>query len=686
MTSQAASVIPRQSVGTDACTDIHNRVLKNSDHDPDYVKVSGELALECLKSMPFESKRAVAFIEEIRKWMQFQSTIEILKKPPADYPMPATDLLGGLDDIQEHAAASKYTSHYEFEDAIHDVFASADDGHLNIELCTRSVFGFMNGPPLISISSNGTAIPEVYLQSDAKLKNASDDALVSHVVSINGADVDEYLTKITKGSGLQDWDSLYNFAFASEAISIGNKGVGGSYPGHFSSSSGWNGAYHAVHFANGTTKVYDTYVKVAEFPFKNGRDFYEKICIPAPPSSSATPSTTPSAVSSSAVSATALVAPSFYPTPFNKHKLNKMLGFFPEVGGLQDTAVLAIPTFELETEDQIVEFADIARDLLNNSTEKGKKNLIIDLSGNGGGTIITGQSLFKMIFPDKEIYSANRFRVSEATEVITEIMNKLSAEDVSGQDWDWRSKVKPDQTGFKSFDEFYGPYKTLGVNSSALISTNFTAASEEVPMSGYGEQKLDPAKAAFAPEDIILLTDGYCGSTCTIFAELMKQQGVRRIAFGGRPKNGPMQAIGGVKGSQVLKASAKTATLTALAVSLNNETFDSEFLEDYRKVIPPILSEMSYNVSEVSVNEYNQFGPKNDRLPLQFKYEAAECRRFYQYENYIYQETTWASALDAMFKGGECVPGSTNATGSLYAKKASTKQSLLAALLEYSSS
>lgn len=485
----------------------------------------------------------------------------------------------------------------------------------------------------------------------------------------------------------------YNLAFTSEAISIGVEGVDGYVAGQFSNSPEWNGAYHAVHFANGTTNVYDAYVKVAEFPYKNGRDFYEKLCIPAPPSSSATPSATPSvtppatssAVSSSAVSPTALSAPSFYPAPFNKHKLNKILGFFPETGELKDTAVLEITTFQV-LEDDVVEFSNTARDLLNNATEKGKKNLIIDLSGNGGGLVAAGQNLFKMIFPDKEIYSANRFRVSEATEVIAEIFNKQSAENVTGQDWDWRSRVKPDQTGFKSFDEFYGPYKTLGVNSSALTSVNFTAVSEQVPMNGYGEQKPNPAKAPFAPEDIILLTDGYCGSTCTVFAELMKQQGVRRIAFGGRPKNGPMQAIGGVRGSQVLEASAQTQTLAQLAVWLKNGKFDPEVLEDYRQVIPPSLSEMSYKISELAVNEYNQFGPKNDRLPLQFKYEAAECRRFYQYENYIHQKTTWASAFDAMFNGGECVPGSTNATGSLYAKKASTKQSLLAALLEYSSS
>jgi hypothetical protein len=47
-----------------------------------------------------------------------------------------------------------------------------------------------------------------------------------------------------------------------------------------------------------------------------------------------------------------------------------------------------------------------------------------------------------------------------------------------------------------------------------------------------------------------LLYDGFCASTCSIFSELMKNLGgVQSIAVGGRPQLGPMQGVGGVKGS-----------------------------------------------------------------------------------------------------------------------------------------
>lgn len=43
-----------------------------------------------------------------------------------------------------------------------------------------------------------------------------------------------------------------------------------------------------------------------------------------------------------------------------------------------------------------------------------------------------------------------------------------------------------------------------------------------------------------------------CASTCAVFAEAMLERGVHSVTFGGRPREGPMQTVGGIKGSQVL--------------------------------------------------------------------------------------------------------------------------------------
>jgi hypothetical protein len=66
-----------------------------------------------------------------------------------------------------------------------------------------------------------------------------------------------------------------------------------------------------------------------------------------------------------------------------------------------------------------------------------------------------------------------------------------------------------------------------------------------------------------------------------------------------------------------------------------------------------------------NLNLRNEYDPEDGETPLQFVYEAAECRLFYTLENYLERETVWQAAAKAMFGGGRCVEGSTKGKGSL---------------------
>jgi hypothetical protein len=43
-------------------------------------KVPHDLAHQCLMSMPFDSGRAVTFLTQVRKILEFQSTVDVLKR------------------------------------------------------------------------------------------------------------------------------------------------------------------------------------------------------------------------------------------------------------------------------------------------------------------------------------------------------------------------------------------------------------------------------------------------------------------------------------------------------------------------------------------------------------------------------------------------------------------------------
>lgn len=146
-------------------------------------KVPHALAHQCLMSMPFESSRAVTFLNQVRKYLEFHSTVDILKSretryflsfdvtnigtidPPSGYMMPATDLLGGIDSILEKVNNNGYSSQFEMDLEVSDLIRSAYDGHLAFQLCSQSIFNYEIDMPLVSISTDGLQLPEVYTLS-----------------------------------------------------------------------------------------------------------------------------------------------------------------------------------------------------------------------------------------------------------------------------------------------------------------------------------------------------------------------------------------------------------------------------------------------------------------------------------------------------------------------------------------
>ena len=94
-----------------------------ADHYPaDAPLINPATAWECLKSTPFDTVKAKAFIEEIKKYVASQSTLAYLKNPPKGYLMPAVDILGEIEKVKE----TIYNSHYDFDVAIYKVMNAGE--------------------------------------------------------------------------------------------------------------------------------------------------------------------------------------------------------------------------------------------------------------------------------------------------------------------------------------------------------------------------------------------------------------------------------------------------------------------------------------------------------------------------------------------------------------------------------
>jgi hypothetical protein len=79
--------------------------------------------------------------------------------------MPSTDIMGGIDTILAKAKSNGFSSQFDMDFEVNSLIKSAHDGHLAFQLCSQSIFTYGIDLPLVSISTDGLALPQVYTLS-----------------------------------------------------------------------------------------------------------------------------------------------------------------------------------------------------------------------------------------------------------------------------------------------------------------------------------------------------------------------------------------------------------------------------------------------------------------------------------------------------------------------------------------
>lgn len=152
--------------------------------------------------------------------------------------------------------------------------------------------------------------------------------------------------------------------------------------------------------------------------------------------------------------------------------------------------------------------------------------------------------------------------------------------------------------------------------------------------------------------DIVMLTDGICGSTCSLFVEMMREEGVRTVTIGGRPEHGPMQAASGSRGAAMYSDDelyydfgVASESTTAAAASL--------------PLVPPDTGIQGV-FTGFTLRDQIQ---RNHTIPNQVLYMPADCRLFWTLANFYNYTRLWQDVYEAVFtEPSSCVPGSRNVT------------------------
>lgn len=151
------------------CAAINEKVASYSAEFPEATEgpyFSPLLATQCLESVALSVDRSSEFVDFIRPYIQFQSTLSYLKDPPKGYPLPGVDILGGLDLIQKNVQNGVYKNQWSFEKDLWSlVNVLPHDFHFNLPLPLLSTFVFATYESLVSVSDDGLALPLVYFKS-----------------------------------------------------------------------------------------------------------------------------------------------------------------------------------------------------------------------------------------------------------------------------------------------------------------------------------------------------------------------------------------------------------------------------------------------------------------------------------------------------------------------------------------
>ncbi|KUJ09328.1 uncharacterized protein LY89DRAFT_657656 [Mollisia scopiformis] len=662
------------------------------------------LANDCLLSSGINVDLAVDFIVEYKKYILFLTTLAYLKDPPSDYAYPSTDILGELDSLASKIAAGRIKSQYLVDQALNQIVASAHEGHLYASFCSLQAISYLRPFQLVSVSQDGIQLPELYVLSDFFSSNTT---AISSVVAINGQNATEVVEEEALFQAM-DPDAAYNFMMAS----VGRVPNAGNDIGGFQGIqyNFYPDDYTNVTFSNGTMVPFENIASIApgnwNTEISDGDQFTAAFCvIPAlPPSTTTTPSSNATATSSASSSATATATPTTFPdlfpyTPVVRDPNNQVAGYFMNGSDYADTAVLWIATFE----QQSAEYADpdtIATSFQNTTRDffaalrasPNRTKLIIDLSGNPGGNTLLPDDTFRRLFPSIEPYGVSRFRVpvagdiwGQTLEALPEDIVNITPEEVADgnyteaqvvyftSSWNYRQALTTDLnnfTGWSGASGLFPPNVEKGDNFTAnhrlpLNETLYDFAIDMINVYGYPGQYSQEFPQPFPAENIVILTDGYCASACSIFTEFMtRQAGVKTIAVGGRPQNAPMQAIGGTKGA----LAQPFASIQQMSQAFWNASdyIPTDLLETANETFPglnplPLGANDATALKGYSINAADNIPVGDDlQIPLQFVFEPANCRIFYTPETVLSESALWEMAADIAWKGGKCAWGGMN--------------------------
>jgi Peptidase family S41 len=585
-------------------------------------------AQECIESVPLDMDAALAVISTIKSTFPLYVFYDIARDSPSPEYSTHVNIPRQIERLETKLANGDYRTEISFQSDLAALFLSLDDGHTTYDL-PSCFMQFTAELPFYLVAHGGdsrnqsisiAAIKEDVLAALHEFFDVNVDAIRSlvgaTVLTIDGEPALDVLARWADvGTGTsRDIGCRVNLAVSRFALSENvTQVLAGSF-GTRSLRHPWPSARNSVvQFVTSQDPANEFglnwVVSVAqEF---TGVDNFRSACAQKPSASLLAAerrqqqrwrpleSRVPRAPAPFASLASQAAAAGAKPL-----LLNSAASFF-QVGNR--TGVMAIPGF-----GSVKSFANVMYDGFALFAKSGLDQLIIDLSNNGGGQLDSGYALIDYLFPsdvrNKGLYGLNDMIHSP---LANELAITASGKPSVGTYWSpssWQNPASGEP--FASFDEWWLPgetYERGGVinNYSVKFVDNFTSSLDAL--------KPPPRSERFKPAAIHVLTNGFCGSTCAVFARhLQEYDSVATVVVGGL-RTHPMGATT-TPGGEVTDLGSVQQQIAALGLSSS-----------------PLAPQPFPNTASMrfTVREIYPWAPGAPNLPLEFYFEKATHRLFY---------------------------------------------------------
>ncbi|CAG8540611.1 3240_t:CDS:2 [Acaulospora morrowiae] len=597
----------------DACANIKQAYLDvlNTTKNPDikYADVKN-----CFESFSYNYTRASELIEIFKGlYGNFYVFLDQAKEPPQpglDY--KPLDLLKEFDNLLE----KDYKSDFEFMNAIMDILYGLKDAHVNFNPLCYSGFFFDQEIYLYSVvKSDGTQTIQVYeYASDPSIKNCE-------VTLINGKPAFDVIVEYadTSVSSSRDLGVRFNVALASLTA------TGGMKKGEFGFRTRLpetkSISYDLV--CSGKKSRIDIPWKISIqdyrlFPlFNDSKDYFDNLC--NNPNKSFPYITDVENVEKKADS-----------EPLVKPLLNvsTMASFYQ----LDEIGVVVVSSFADDNHTLEPTFPEIYNGLINGFNllaQANVKKIVLDFTYNGGGIVEWSSFLNSLLLYKKDIVTfPGDIKVSDISKLA---INTSTSENLgslfNGHNFVDFTTQKP----FNTSEEFIGNnFYNRGGDRVRFTNKFFDI------ISNYTDASLNSVtKLPWNPSDMIILTNGFCGSSCALTSLFLSEIGqISTVSVGGFYNKS--LSFSSFAGGSVLHTDSLINELQSLKLK-NDKQFSFYNVRILRS------DDASFTFKEVYSIE------KPDDV-LEFQFRPAQYRLYYDDENSRDLTKLWKQAASLIKK------------------------------------